>query len=395
MPLRIYWFEAKQLDRVTNFSSRTEMIRHILDMGGEIHYYSSMFRTPKTYGFPGNIHYLGRSTNRYLRYVEFNTLVVLKAAWLALRSPQAVFMVNQDLTRHLAPARLISRLFRKKHRFVVDIRTLPTSVDNFDRDMKRFHRRFAYAAKHFDGFSFITPFMKRIVLEKYPRLTAPRTVCWSSGVDLDTFCCGKCDYADPAPDCFRIFYHGAICRDRGNLTLVQACERLVRAGRKLHLRQIGQQLDTAVADYIGQHDLADWCELLPARPISEMPQLIAACDLPVFPFPYFMAWRVSSPIKLMEYLAMGKPVLAPAMECFTDILPEESGLVTYYDPRREDAVEALAEAIAAIMDRRGGDAAKFPCDPRCTEFVRENFLWRRQAEKLYEFCAGLLNAETA
>ena len=31
----IHWFEAKQLDRVTNYSSRTECIKNVLDFDGE------------------------------------------------------------------------------------------------------------------------------------------------------------------------------------------------------------------------------------------------------------------------------------------------------------------------------------------------------------------------
>lgn len=37
----IHWFEAKQLDRVTNYSSRTECIKNVLDFDGELYYYCS------------------------------------------------------------------------------------------------------------------------------------------------------------------------------------------------------------------------------------------------------------------------------------------------------------------------------------------------------------------
>lgn len=39
----IHWFEAKQLDRVTNYSSRTECIKNVLDFDGELYYYCSFF----------------------------------------------------------------------------------------------------------------------------------------------------------------------------------------------------------------------------------------------------------------------------------------------------------------------------------------------------------------
>lgn len=54
----------------------------------------------------------------------------------------------------------------------------------------------------------------------------------------------------------------------------------------------------------------------------------------------------------MEYLAMGKPVLAPDMECFTDILDKNSDMVYYYDMNNEHVVEEIANAIIHIIEQR-------------------------------------------
>ena len=105
-------------------------------------------------------------------------------------------------------------------------------------------------------------------------------------------------------------------------------------GYDIELVQIGKIVDNSLKEYILDHNLGAWCKLYDAKPLSEIPALIAKCDLPVLPFPDFLPWRVSSPIKLMEYMAMGKPVLVPDMECFTDVLPEDSGIAYYYKLRK-------------------------------------------------------------
>ena len=48
----------------------------------------------------------------------------------------------------------------------------------------------------------------------------------------------------------------------------------------------------------------------------------------------------------------GKPVLAPDMECFTDILDKNSDMVYYYDMNNEHVVEEIANAIIHIIEQR-------------------------------------------
>ena len=61
----IHWFEAKQLDRVTNYSSRTECIKNVLDFDGELYYYCSFSEKKEYYSFDKNIVYLGRIKNGF------------------------------------------------------------------------------------------------------------------------------------------------------------------------------------------------------------------------------------------------------------------------------------------------------------------------------------------
>jgi len=285
----------------------------------------------------------------------------------------------------MLPALTLNKLLKRKNKFITDIRTTPTSPEAFIKEMKTFHSQFKYAIKYFDGFSFITPFMKEYVMSPYEKKDY-NIVKWSSGVDPSLFEPEK--YIPERKDnAFRIFYHGGISLSRGNLDLIKAVQSLVESGYKIELKQVGILVDKEIKDYCDGNDLISWCKLLPPVSLEEIPQLIANCDLPVLPFPDFMAWRVSSPIKLMEYLAMGKKVLVPDMECFTDVFGSRSDLVFYYKSNSQEPVKEIAKAIRSILDNNALAYCNFSAEIRA--FVLERYTWQTQAAKLFDFCRNL------
>jgi len=382
--ITIHWFELKQIDRVTNFSSRTELIKAGIKEEIKVRYYCTFLKCKKYFNLNGQIKYLGRFKNRYLKGFEFRILVILRALMIVLRERRSVIMANQGLIILMLPALALNSLLKRDNRFIVDIRTTPIKPSVFNHDMRKFHAGFSQAVRFFHGFSFITPFMERYVMERYN--TAYKSVNWSSGVDAELFN-PKRFVKKEKTDCFKLFYHGGISESRGSLDLVRACESLVNMGYNIELKQVGFHSDKAVYTYIKEKRLEKWCILLEALPLTEMPKMISGCDLPVLPFPDFMAWRVSSPIKLMEYLAMGKKVLAPDMECFTDVFGKSSDKVFYYERESVDPVSAIAEAIKEIIDNNLLNEVRFYPENRA--YVMEHYTWEKQASKLFNFCKSL------
>lgn len=380
---QIHWFEAKQLDRVTNFSTEIEVIKAAIRAGVPMTYYCTFKETKVYFGLNGHIRYLGRFKNRYLKSIEFQLLVVVRNLKLVLSGSNHVIIVNQDLVKHVLPALFINKLFRKENKFVIDIRTTPTDPDSFQADMKRFHRSFKKAVNYFDGLSFITPFMEKYLMKDYQ--TKKPTVHWSSGVDIELFDPKRYPKSE-ADRPFIIFYHGGISESRGNLSLIKACEKLVSKGYKIELLQIGICVDKSIPNYISDQKIHTWCKLLPAIPLGEIPQIISEIDLPVLPFPDFLAWRVSSPIKLMEYLAMGKKVLAPRIEAFTDVFKDRSDLIFYFESGNANQMDELSDKIAEIID---ADFLKKVDRQACIDFVSSTYTWDKQANHLIDFCIRL------
>lgn len=381
----IHWIENKQLDRVTNYSTETECIRNILNANGSIFYYCSFAKKKVYYGLEGHIIYLGKFKNRVVKYFEFHFLIRLKAIQIILNNRRDIIMVNQDLVGLMRLALWLNRVLKRENKFVLDIRTLPTNMVGFDKSMKKYYKQVSFAVKYFNGLSFITPYMREVSLKPFHNQLP--TVIWSSGVDVDLFNASNYDYSRDT-DKFRIFYHGGISESRGNIDLIKACAKVVEQGYQIELIQIGKIVDNSIRKFIEDNHYENWCKLYDAKPLKEIPALVAKCDLPILPFPDFLAWRVSSPIKLMEYMAMGKPVLVPDMECFTDILPKDSGMVYYYNLHADNLIEEISIAIVKRIVARE-DNQEYVKDDTCISFVSDNFTWKRQSDNLLQFCLSL------
>jgi glycosyltransferase involved in cell wall biosynthesis len=380
-----HWFEAKQLDRVTNFSTETEVIKAGNTNNIPIFYYCTYHKEKKDFWLSKNIIYLGYSSNRYIKAIEFHIYTILKMLQIVLTQKRALIMVNPDLVFHSIIPFYISKFFNTNPKFIIDVRTTPVDPKTFERDMKNFHKKFKFAVKNFDGLSFITPFMEKYILSKYNFHV--KTVNWSSGVDIELFDPEKVLKSQNTElNVKTFFYHGGISISRGNLDLIKACNRLINEGYKLRLIQIGIIVDKEIRNFVNSLANNDWCILRGAVPLELIPNEIASIDVPVLPFPNYDSWRVSSPIKLMEYLAMNKCVIAPKMEAFTDVFGKDSSLVLYYDASISSNEENIYSTLKKILIE---NLQLINSDDAPRNFVKQNYTWKIQANNLFNFCSNL------
>ena len=113
-------------------------------------------------------------------------------------------------------------------------------------------------------------------------------------------------------------------------------------------------------------------------PYEEVPQLVGSFDVAVLPDSNWYG----SPVKVLEYGAVGVPIVAPEVGPVRDLLdaPAEGRLVEPGDP------EALARGIAATLDDSGAgrSAARF------REKVLARFDRRVRTAELLELCERLV-----
>ncbi len=105
---------------------------------------------------------------------------------------------------------------------------------------------------------------------------------------------------------------------------------------------------------------------------DDVARYVAAFDIAVLPgvTPY------SSPLKLFEYLQLGRPIVAPDTENIREILTHEQNALLF-DTARTDALEAALERLCsdAALRERLGDRGR-------QTITAKSLTWDRNAERV-------------
>ena len=104
-----------------------------------------------------------------------------------------------------------------------------------------------------------------------------------------------------------------------------------------------------------------------------MPQYLAAADVLVLPTSARepIGARFTSPLKLFEYMAAGRPIVASDVPSSREVLTEETAIFV-----RPDSVSSLAEGISrALRDQ----AFSSNISNNARELVKQ-YTWSRRAE---------------
>jgi glycosyltransferase involved in cell wall biosynthesis len=261
---------------------------------------------------------------------------------------------------------------------LLDVRTLPT-CENTDPAWKTFENSLRFASYNFDGITYITEEMKRYCIKRY-ELPEHLSVIWSSGVNEELFQYVEKSFPDDEP--FRLIYHGgSICISRGLDRLIQSIDRVRDIDVQLIL--ISSKRETAVIEWINRLNLKDRIDLVETIPHESIPMQIQRCHAGILPFPNRDVWNTSSPIKLFEYLACGKPVIVTDIPAHRNVL-EQNPFAFFSSDASPDS---LAGAIRCAYAARGSFT-------ELGKMARQQALkfhtWARQAENLGTFLKDIL-----
>ncbi len=147
--------------------------------------------------------------------------------------------------------------------------------------------------------------------------------------------------------------------------LITAFAGLLKNWPDLHLLIVGDgPIRAELEALIVEHQLSDRVTITGRQPHEKVRKFIAVMDVAVSPKATFYA----SPMKILEYMAMGKVVVAPDMENIRDILShEENGLL--FEPGN-------AKDLAAVLE-------KLLADPECREKLGRSALKKIETERTW------------
>lgn len=285
-------------------------------------------------------------------------------------------LFNQMSALWLLPVRLW-RIFsnRQEPLLVMDIRSLHMPQHN-KQDWRGWLREIFQGiinrtANHWiDGYLTITKRMAKAVKIPPSKLWGE----WPSGVNLDLFASVKATRCWPLPEqSIHLVYIGALHTERNLMALCKAVEKANEEGMAFKLLLVG--------DGTARIDLEKFAKSLKGeisiqRPVPHeyVPDILASAHIGVLPFPNEEKFRVSSPIKLFEYMASGLPVLVTRVDCHTDVI--EDGEFAFW---AEDAsILGLLQALKLIwknhtlLEKMGKRA----------EQAAQHWTWEASAKKL-------------
>ena len=376
--MNIRWMELKSLDKSTNHTSRTEMIKRIMSKGHNVRYYCVFKKEKNLFSMEkGIINYISAPSIPRIRFLFLYAGMlwqIVKTLYFA--RPHAL-IIDYSINLLAFPFLVFKKVLNRKTNVILDVRTIPVNIKSFHLSKKVFFFSLSLAKLTCDGMSFITPYMLEYCSNQV-HLKKKKVTTWTSGFSESIF--NPTEYQKTRSDSmFEIFYHGGISLSRGIGSLIEAVKILRDKDYPVTLTLIGNVVDKQeILDLIRTNELENTCKLFPPVTYEEIPQWIKNCDLPVIPLPDFIGWRVSSPIKLMEYLAMAKPIALTDIEAHRNVVDNQE--FSFY--AESSSPKDLALAIERAFKRKS-EFAELGKSAR--ELALSQYTWEHQANKLISF----------
>ena len=314
---------------------------------------------------------------RPVSYAVLSCIVGLMRAWRS--KPDVIYYRWMDSPHPLLFARLVGA------QCVCEVNGEPVpDWSETDRTIKRRlkHWLASFALSRCDRVVVLTDGLRDLVVRRY-RVAAERVAVLSSGTDTGLFA------PQDVATCRRrigvalgqdyIGFVGSFYRYQGLQCLLEAMAIIRRTMPSVHLLLVGDgEAAPELKQQAARLALSPYITWAGRIPYQEVPAWIGAMTLCVAPFRGDRG--ETSPVKIFDYLACGKPVIASAIPSISATFTQETG-VTLVPP--DDPV-SLAQVMLALLkdpDRQ----ARMAVDGR--SFVQQGFNWTDLINRLRKWLA--------
>jgi glycosyltransferase involved in cell wall biosynthesis len=185
-----------------------------------------------------------------------------------------------------------------------------------------------------------------------------------------------------------IIYIGTLDKARNLSILVESFSKVKKRNKKVKLLIVGEGNDRANLQSLASDlKIEDGVIFTGQVPGSDVPKYVAAADIGVSPVPPLACYKIGSPIKVLEYMGGGKPVIAnEEILDQKEVLEQSSvGILVPFTP------EAFADAIIELLDNPE-KAAKM--GQRGRQWVAKNRSYEVLARQIERKYLTLLNKKT-
>ena len=373
-----YWYEQDAPSDPVGLVRLWILARQLVERGDSVTVFPPRYRSSLLQR--GSIAPIPLLPWRVLRPLSYAILSCIVGLVRACRSrPDVVYYRWMDSPHPLLFARLVGA------QCVCEVNGEPVpDWSETDRALKRRlkHWLASFALSRCDRVVVLTDGLRDLVVRRY-RVATERVTVLPSGTDTSLF------VPQDAAACRRriglsleqdyIGFVGSFYHYQGLQCLLDAMAIVRRTIPTVHLLLVGDG-EAALelkeqADRLALNSCITWAGRIPYQ---EVPAWIGAMTICVAPFRGDRG--ETSPVKIFDYLACGKPVVASAIPSVSAIFVREAGvaLVPPDDP------SALAQTMLALLNDPNRQI-RMAADGRC--FVEQGYSWTHLTNRLREWLA--------
>jgi len=371
----IYWIVLNRFDQKTDKATWLEISKVLID---------EKFAVTLVCGFKKE-KYIPKDYQLRIHYFNsIDTAGLFRYSLLANMLFRLVQNIKQVDIIIVSPGSLLLGFFlklTKKCNVHLDVRTVPVEIHSIrDRIDYLFFWRlpFKLFKRVPDSFSFITEMLKQNVEQEF-HTNFPDYVIWQSGVNMRHFMMLEKSSWHQS-DRFMITYLGVVTMNRGIDLVLEALSCLKAMCKKnIVFQVIGDGSDLPRLKRItSKLGLDEMVQFKGHVQYEFVPHHLRDIDCFISPLPDRPEWNVSSPIKVFEYLACGKPIILTPIPAHKNIVKDKNFIVWTQGNRVENFTRAIEYAYEH-RDMLAKAAKKAPA------FVRQNYEWKVQGKKLANY----------
>lgn len=286
----------------------------------------------------------------FLRQLVFHMRAILFLR--KLKPPADIILFHQDSGMWILPLIFLRNIQGKRRPlYMLDIRSVhmpDPGRENIRGRLRGFYIRSIneLANRWADGQTAVTKRIADMVHVPKDKLWG----IWTNGVDLKQFAPAASARHWPAKgSTIELIYIGSMEYERKLMEFCIAVEKVNANGMSFHLTLLGDGLQREELERYAL-ETEGRITVLRTVPYEQVVDYLARAHLGVLPFPDEEKFRVSSPVKLFEYLAAGLVILATRIVCHTDVIGD-SPCVFWAE---SSAVDDFVEALEQVWKERAG-----------------------------------------
>jgi glycosyltransferase involved in cell wall biosynthesis len=387
----LIWVSCLYLDMFLHKTSRIEVLEHLAKRGYSVTLFVA--RSRKEYVTKDSSIDIVQVPLRHLPLlstIAFTGIVTLFLPYYILFKKPTHIVTDPNMT--LLGFFGVSMLCRlKKIRLILDVRSTPVEVSGLTNRLQSFFFSVSIliAKKVFNGMTIITNQMKEDVCSKFA-VDRSFPGVWTSGVCESLFNPKRFQERSARLrktlgikiDKFVVFYHGSFSQKRGLINCIKSMEQLQKQANKskskilLFLLGNGSSLSN-LREEIAKNNLDNVIIHSPVD-YAQVPEYIAMCDIAISALPDLPDWRHQSPLNVLEYLCMEKPVIATDILAHKEIMGNSKCAI--YVPSAE--TNELAKAITRAYNNREKMASLGAYGKR---IIEESYTWDKVAENFDKY----------